>query len=344
MIINQVEEKLFGGTGTDSVNTDLLEERAYQDQQNWRDIDLSSEETGLISLTDDQKIEFCSDGHYESSDITEYAFSQLCSKTGIPAGYIRKCFKNGKTDLALENFNEWSESPAEENHTGYKFRIHNGVIRGVLTDRYNLFSNASVLHALNRAFPRGASKYVPNQAFLSPDRLHIRYVDFDNPITVGGDSLHPGFTVNSSDIGKSSLNIKYFLYRFACKNGMVISRYGGTMFRVTHLANFDEMGADIFLDAIEGIQRMSDEVIRPKIEISMQKILDTEAIENLLSQAQRDLHIGKECAGQVVDLMTNVYDDTRYGFINAVTESAQRFTLEKRLEIEQWAGAQLLSA
>ena len=66
--------------------------------------------------------------------------------------------------------------------------------------------------------PEYEGRYEANQAFLSEDRVHLRFVDFNNPLPVQNDKLYSGFTVSISDIGSGALCIKYFVYRFACRN------------------------------------------------------------------------------------------------------------------------------
>lgn len=102
-------------------------------------------------------------GETKSSDISEFAFGQLCTRLGVPASYVKKCFDNGKINL---------DNTVDSNI------------------------------------------YKPSQVYLSTDRLHIRFVNHEPlPIDNDGSPLYAGFTVDSSDVGRGSLNMKFFIYR-----------------------------------------------------------------------------------------------------------------------------------
>lgn len=80
-------------------------------------------------------------GGTKTMDITDNAFSQLCTRMGVPAKYIKKCFAAGKSELAVENFRAW-----ENEHTGNMLvRESDGVARAVLSDSYSPFDNFRVL-------------------------------------------------------------------------------------------------------------------------------------------------------------------------------------------------------
>ena len=57
-----------------------------------------------------------------------------------------------------------------------------------------------------------------------------------------------------------------------------------------------------------------------------------------MSYIRQQTNLSNESAGKVIDLMQNRYGDNRWGYINAITEVAQDFTLERRLELERIAG------
>lgn len=83
-------------------------------------------------------------GKKKEADISEFAFSQLCSRMGVPANYIKKCFANGKEDLAIQNFRAW----ANDTENNLLVRENDGVVRAVLSDSYTPFDSYQVLRAL----------------------------------------------------------------------------------------------------------------------------------------------------------------------------------------------------
>ena len=48
-------------------------------------------------------------------------------------------------------------------------------------------------------------------------------------------------------------------------------------------------------------------------------------------------------AKKVVEVMQNKYGETNWGLINSITEVAQEFTLERRIELEKIAGNMLFA-
>lgn len=159
------------------------------------------------------------------------------------------------------------------------------------------------------------------------------------PLIFGNREYTPGFTISSSDVGSGSLNIKYFIYRFACRNGLVIVKNGGTLFRQTHLGDFESAGADLFMKALENVDAMN-QYAADKLVCSQNKMLSQEEMNLYLTRAQKELHLGKGKAMEDLnDLLNGTYPEGNIlSFINAITENAQKYTLETRIEHEIWAG------
>lgn len=343
MIITKEHEALTdlrsSAFGTAKVDLQDLVCKADSWENSWYDV-LESSRNPLI-LTPQQTVQFKDGRTTREADITEFAFGQMCQKAGVPAAYVKKCFEHNKQDLAVTNYNAWAMD-RNENHSDYQIRLFDGRIHAVVTDRYNVFDHSDVMHGIYDAVtnPMIAGKYEANQAFLSPDDLHIRFVDFNNPLIVGGDILHAGFTVTSNNVGSGALSIKYFLYRFVCRNGMVKIQNGGMLFRQTHLGDFADTGVRMFLDAIGKIDDLNN-LTRLQIERAQNVRLTDMDLEVYLKKAQTELHIGKAGREGLLELVNNTYDRTLWGFLNAVTEQAQQYTLETRLNAEAWTGNML---
>lgn len=318
MIIKNDVEALANVKGKGISSLDEYIEQAEKMTLNWVDRRSVGESRCPLSITDEMKVKYQdSFGEQHDSDISEYAFTQLCGKVGVPASYISKCFDKGMGELAVHNFNEWSGKI--EGEQDLLVREYEGAVRAVLSDRYNVFNTASVMKNVKQALdaPQYAGRYELNQIFVNPDKLHMRFVDFNSPLKIGNREYTPGFTISSSDVGSGSLNIKYFIYRFACRNGLVIVKNGGTLFRQTHLGDFESAGADLFVKALE-----------------------KEEMNLYLTRAQKELHLGKGKAMEDLnDLLNGTYPEGNIlSFINAITENAQKYTLETRIEHEIWAG------
>lgn len=71
--------------------------------------------------------------------------------------------------------------------------------------------------------------------------------------------------------------------------------------------------------------------------------LTEEDFEAFVAQIQGQTKLSRESSEKVIDLMRTKYTDDRWGLINGITEVAQDFTLERRIELERIAG-RLLAA
>lgn len=68
------------------------------------------------------------------------------------------------------------------------------------------------------------------------------------------------------------------------------------------------------------------------------KMLKDYEMEMYMEKAKREIKLSEKSRKKLEELMASTYDRTKWGFINSMTELAQNFTLDTRLEMEQWAG------
>ena len=61
-------------------------------------------------------------------------------------------------------------------------------------------------------------------------------------------------------------------------------------------------------------------------------------INEFVAYIRQQTNLSDDGAHKVIDLMQTKYEDNRWGLINGITEVAQDFTLERRLELERIAG------
>ena len=67
--------------------------------------------------------------------------------------------------------------------------------------------------------------------------------------------------------------------------------------------------------------------------------LDQEKMQAIM----KSMHLNDKTMESVQSLMNERYDNSRWGFINGLTEVAQKYTLDRRLEIEKYAGNLLVA-
>jgi len=157
-------------------------------------------------------------GTVREAQLTDFAFSLLTQRIGIPSAYIIKCIDAGKIQLALNNYKSW----ASDFDRGVLVRESKGVVQAVLSDSYTPYDSNQIINNLQYTC---RVKYELSAVYLSEDRLYLRFVDY-NRLSIhdkGGSDIYAGFTVDSSDVGCGALCVCFFLYRFDCCNGVFMS-------------------------------------------------------------------------------------------------------------------------
>lgn len=276
------------------------------------------------------------DGTKEVLSLTPFALQQLCSKMGVPTRYVEKCIDNGMPDLAAENLNAWVDSYGKNLFV----RSYDNTARGILSDRYTTLDAPDVLQVLGDAFD---DKYKVCGSYLSPERLHLRLVQKDI-INVKGEDLFAGVVIDSSDVGRSLLSVRFFLFKQVCTNGLCISEDFGTLFSQKHIG----ISQDEFRDGLsENLERLPD-VMTEVMTLVRQANSDNdrEWDRHMFEPSNKEFahsrikaltKLSDEGVEKVIETMYNNYTTKRWGFINSLTEVAQDYTLERRIELEQIA-------
>ena len=138
--------------------------------------------------------------------LTPYAFSQLCTKVGVPTQYMKKCIETGHISLVMDNINEWLE---ENGHKKLLIREYQDVARGILSDKYSCCDTPEILDALDKS---GMLENMDLKGYMvNPQRFHARFVG--DRMKVVGEDLFAGVQIDSSDVGRSKLDVKFLIYK-----------------------------------------------------------------------------------------------------------------------------------
>lgn len=286
---------------------------------------------------------------------SDYAFSQFCSKIGVPAQYMDKCMKVGYTELAEENMNSW----VDIYNKPLFLREYNDKIRGVLSSRYSPFDTPQILDVLNDT-TRGLNLKVKGY-FLSEERFHARLIQTDT-MNIDGEDLFAGIQIDSSDVGRSALIVNFFIFKQICTNGLCISKGKGNLFTQKHINictdDFhEELSKSIkilpelikeYESTIKRAQMSNSIVTVGREDISkliMQEVLKKEdrdkAVQELIDRLKAKLRLPDEGVEKVLRVANENYNYSNWGVINAITEVAQDYTLEKRIDLEKTAASML---
>jgi len=333
-LIKREFETLLNTYGTEQSGclSDLLD-TSHDMVSRWKNHIVTNEGGASRNMRIDENMIFSyrpESGAERQADITEFAFSQLCHRLGVPPSYISKCIEAGKTRLALENYSAW----ANDFDKGILVRENDGVVRAVLSDSYSPFDSFQVLRALEYTIPK---EYELSAAHLTEDRLHLRFVNY-TPLPIDDISpVYAGFTVSSSDVGRGALSIVFFLYRFVCKNGVVMSSAGGVLFKQSHIGSkMTESKLTVFSRAFMNMDKLVKNAV-DLIGINSKAILKDYELNMYLEKARRDMKLSEKSMDKL-NLLIGEYGSSRMGVINSVAELAQDFSLDTRIDMESWSG------
>lgn len=293
-----------------------------------------NERAGITFISEDQCI--------RDFPISRYALGQLSSKIGVPVRYLDKCIQSGRIDLAQDNVNSW----LEDYNKDLFIREFSGGIRGVLSNKYSVCDSHEILEAVDDAVD--LSKYKVKGSFLNEERLHVRLIGKEM-LPIDGEDLFAGLFLDSSDVGRNILTVKFGIYKQVCTNGLVIARAGGTLFEQKHIGITAEEFHDGLVKSLQNVDLLTDHSVewvqRAKNRYNHWSVETEhpEDIEEFVAYIRQQTNLSDDSAHKVISLMQTKYEDTRWGLINGITEVAQDYTLERRLELERIAGSMLVA-
>ena len=276
----------------------------------------------------------------ECLPMSPYALGQLCNKIGVPVRYINKCIKTGRIDLAHDNLTSWLQDYSSDTF----IREYNGKVRGVLTSKYSVCDTPEIIQVVDDVLDM--NNYNIKGSFLSEERFHLRLVN-KSMLPIPNEDLFSGVTIDSSDVGRSPVVVTFFIYKQVCTNGLVVSKGNGTLFHQKHIGITAEEFYKDFQKSLELVAEVEQQVIN-SIENTRNMPLNSyfkkeEDLQNLINFVKNSTRLSEEHSEKVVNIMQKSYEPNRWGMINAITEVAQEFSLERRIELERIAGNLLIA-
>lgn len=295
----------------------------------------------FITGDEDEKMRV---GHF-----TDYAMGQLCNKLSIPAAYLYKCYDMRLTDLAENNINTWIDHYDRDLMLRQYFdsASHRNLIRGVLSSKYSVFDTPDILDVVYDS-TRGLDLKVKSY-FMNYERFHARMIQ-QEPMNIDGEDLFAGISIDSSDVGRSTLYVTFFIYKQVCTNGLCISKGNAELFKQKHISIAPDEFRKELTASLNYLPELIDEyenvIRRVKVQNSITPIKNLKTatdkeLENLIDLIKGRTKLADDGAKRVVEIADLNYGFSDWGVINAITEVAQDYTLERRIELERIAGAML---
>lgn len=279
-----------------------------------------------------------------SMAMTRHSLSQLCNKIGVPVRYIDKCIDSGRLDLAADNINSWIDDFGKN----LFLREYKNTIRGVLSDRFSVLDTPQIMEVL--ADVLDFDEYRIKGHFLSPERFHARIIQREM-MNIDGEDLFAGLQIDSSDVGRSILYVRFMIWKQVCTNGLCISQGGGVLFQQKHIGIDASEFRDGFRNALSNVpvlvehaKELVEEARTGNDEKYATKSFSEQQMKDFIERVKMKTKLPDDGVSKVIQLMNDRYGSSKWGFINSLTEVAQDYTLERRLEIEKIAGDFLLAA
>lgn len=291
---------------------------------------------------DSTGIGYCPDPgtEWRERPVSRYSLGQLCTRLGIPVGYVDRCIETGRADLAADNINSWAMDFGKP----MLVREYNGGVRGMLSEKYVRLDSAEVLEGLGKSVP--VDDFDVRGWFLDETFLHVRLVGRKR-LDAGGEDLFPGISLTTSDVGRSSLTVQFLVWKQVCTNGLILPKAFGEMFRQKHIGIDPSMFRQRLFDSFQDMELVFRAVEKRVSELAGSPVrVDTDdEVKRIVHHVRMHTGLSEDAGNRVVSLIRDgTYSPDRWGLINSVTQVAQDYTLLRRIEIEEAAGQMMLAA
>lgn len=275
--------------------------------------------------------------------LRDLAFSQLCTRVGAPAAYVREL--PAKLQMANLNWGLTRErSPA-------LLRLAGGEVRAVLSERYAAADDELLLDIVADCLDRTgyrADARVRSIAVGAHTLLRITLPHEGKPVRVG-DVIEHGIDIGNSEVGLRSVQVTPVTYRLVCTNGMRAWKSEATV-RMRHVGDTARLQDQLrdaipvaFAEARGDIDRWKlavDALVDSALdEIDMLRGIglsagDAKAVGRTLASELNLLPEGVETRSfrDALSTKTTVYD-----VANAITATARQRPTASRLTMEEVA-------
>lgn len=298
-----------------------------------------------FNMSNDFNINF-NDGTQRSFGLTEFATRQLCQRVGMPIQFFNSLSsdKNSRLkELAVHNINELSKAFSGS----MMIRTTADKARGILSNKYTSFDVDKVLDVFDdvmhnsTVFNREDLRF--RGSYITLDRFHIRFTSSQPLVGLPDKDLYLGLQLDSSDVGKAKLSVRFYIYKQICTNGMCIAKFNNDLFVQRHInISKDDFkaGLERSLVAYPVIEEQAREMLLKAsyTDLRNSKLFDLENNEPVQKALRNYFRLTDDELLDVVDISKTFYPRTLWGFANAVTHKAKEFGFERRNIVETLAG------
>jgi hypothetical protein len=285
-------------------------------------------------------------------NITDWALGQVASKlnANLPIRYLRNC----PPELQAVNVNHWLQQFDYEKHGEWMLRTHtgnlgNGMIRGVLSEKYSPFDDHEIMDILNQLFGKAVNADdIDIKMWYRDDKgFHLRLIFNDLTTSVGTledgtpDIHKVGLHIENSEVGAKSLRITPLIWRLVCSNGLMGWGVNKDMeiFTQRHIyLKPHEMYARV-AEAIGNALKVGDTVIEKLVQAKETPVVNPLEIIAKLSEKNK---YSKEFTEKTQGKFLEEEGNTAFHVIQAFTRACQEVSSKDRqVEIEADASKML---
>ena len=277
------------------------------------------------------ELQYSSNRHHVGL-LNDNSLTQLCYKLDIGKTYINKCLPISQ-ELVVHNLSFWLKEVKSRNvmirtHVGY--RDEPITVRAILSDRYKRIDNQLIANkSIDRILNMGAKLQYAN---YDGDSLNITAVlpKIEGEIAKG-DVVQAGITITNNEVGNGSFQVKPFIYRLVCTNGMVAPEYIG-QFYAKHVGkklidlNEDNQG-EISIDKMfEQVDVMNNPQMFNDLFNEMKKAKEKKTTSTEIVKLAKQHNLSDSERAGIFERLGKVYGDNfsvdNYSLANAITNIA----------------------
>ena len=271
--------------------------------------------------------------HHEPKPLRQNAFSNLMSRIGVPAEFVRRL----PAPLQLANINYMLSE--HDDRSAATLRLRGEEVAAIVSGRYAPLDPEELVTTIRTALVRHgmldevrvkgvASGLVDNMRLVLPaEQVAIKV----------GDVSALGIDITTSSFGKSAIHVAPVIWRLVCSNGMRSPERGNGM-------SFRHVGdAQRLRDGIA--ESIPSAIVRAKGVMKQWALAVDFMVNDVAAQIEsmRMLTIPERSALEkqvmVEDHVAALPERTSvYSLVNAITASAKAAVPARRLEIEAMAG------
>lgn len=300
----------------------------------------SDDRTENMWVDDELVLHYTTEGEEKQTIMSRWSLSQLCTKIGIPVKYMYKCIDEQHVKLAQTNINEWL-TEFNNSRAGAVIRKcyseNTEYSRGIVSERYSLYDNSQILTAINKSVD--FDNYDIRGQILTPERFHLRLTNKKKLNVKDVGDLFSGIMIDNSEVGQGALKITFMMYRLQCTNGMVMNtqaplvyckHYGGT------IEKFSER-----LHTLPRLLSDAEEYMTTLIDRNIKKKMSMKEVEECFEKIKKALKMsedGIEKLGILREIYADEMGENSFAIVNALTDFSKDFAIDRRIEIETYAG------